>query len=325
MKRLMIVLCTILVAQTVWAEEVTLPSKKVFVSQVVEHRALDATTKGIVDALAKNGYKAGESIDLRVESAQASPVLAAQIASKYANQRPSIVVGVGTISAQSFAKYAQQDNLKLVFASVTDPVGAGLVKSFAKPGSNTSGVSNFVALEPQLRLFKEIQPNLKRLGILYNPGEANSVYIVNNLEAISAKFGIILVKQSVTKTADVAQAAAKLANQVDAIFVSNDNTTLSALQTVIASANSLHIPVYVSDTDAVQLGALAALGPNQYEVGLQAGNMIARALQGADLSAMPVELPQKTDLYLNLQAAKTLDIHVSNDLLLRAAVIIDKK
>lgn len=297
--------------------------KTVLISEFVEHPALDATVRGIIDGLAANGYKRGSNLDLRVESAQANPALASQIANKFINLAPDVVVGVGTISAQSFAKAAAAAKVKLAFSSVTDPLGASLVKSLQKPGNHTSGVSNFVALEPQLKLFQQLQPQLKRLGILYNPGEINSVSIVKKLEKICPSLGITLVKQTAPKTADVAQSATKLAQNADAIFISNDNTALSALQSVVRVAQKAKIPVYVSDTDAVFEGALAALGPNQYQVGFQTGEMIARVLHGEKMGEQSVEFPVKTDLFINAAAAKCAGINIPQQLLKMAAKVID--
>jgi putative ABC transport system substrate-binding protein len=287
---------------------------KVYITQVVEHRALDSTTKGIVDGLAQEGFNSGKNLELKIESAQGSAALAAQIASKYVHQNPDVVVGVGTIAAQSFAKYAQQDKAKLVFSSVTDPIGAGLVKKLSNPGNNTTGVSNFVALEPQLKLFLKLQPLMNKLGVIYNPGEANSVHIVKQLQKICPELGIKLVIQTVNRSSEVAQAATKLSKQVDAFFISNDNTLLSALQSVIVAANRAQIPVYVSDTDAVELGALAALGPNQYSIGVQTGKMIAKILRGEDPNQMPVEFPQKTETYINPASAQMLSIVIPTNL-----------
>lgn len=278
--------------------------KKVFISQVVQHAALDLTAKGILAGLEKNGYKQGINLDLRLECAQASPAIAAQIATKFVNQRADIVVGLGTISSQSFLRYAKDNKAKLIFSSVTDPLKAELVQSLNSPQNNTSGVSNFVAIEPQLALFQKLQPNLKRLGFLYNPSEWNSLSLIKKLQNICPSFGITLVLQAAYKTADIPQAATKLSNQVDAIFISNDSTALSALQAIINASRKVGIPVYVSDTAAVKFGAVAALGPNQYEIGVQTGAMIARALQGENLSNIPVEFPSQTELYLNMDAAK---------------------
>lgn len=320
MKKLLVLLLAFLLATSAIAQE---KMKKVLISEFVEHPALDATIKGIIDGLEQSGYKRNVNLEIRVESAQANPALASQIAAKFINQNPDIVVGVATISAQSFAKYASENKTKLAFSSVTDPLQAGLVKSLENPGNNTSGVSNFIELQPQLELFKKIQPELKRLGFLYNPGELNSISLVNRLEKLCPQLGITLVKQTANKTGEVAQAAMKLAANVDAIFISNDSTALSALQSIIMATNKLKIPVYVSDTDAVALGALAALGPNQYQVGVKTGQMIARSLKGEDIGTMPVEFPTKTELFINEKAAEALGIKIPNDVKAKATRIIE--
>lgn len=298
--------------------------KKVLISQFVEHPALNDTTKGVIDTLALEGFKDGECIKIRVESAQASAALATQIANKFISQNPDIVVGVGTISAQSLAKYAIEGKVKLIFTTVTDPLKAELVKDLKKPSFNITGVSNFVPLEPQLELFKKLQPKLRRLGILYNPGELNSVSLVEKLEKVCPQMGLTLVKQCINKTADVAQSAVKLAQGVDAIFISNDNTALSSLRGVIKAAEDAKIPVYVSDTDAVEIGAVAALGPNQYEVGVQTGRMIARVLRGADVNMQEVEFPLKTELYINLEAATNIGLTVPEEIQKQAVKVFEK-
>lgn len=282
--------------------------KKVFINQLIEHPALDITTKGIIDGLEHNGYKPGVNLELRVESAQANPTLASQIAAKFVNKQADVVVGVATIAAQSFIKYAIKNQTQLIFSSVTDPLGAGLIQN------NISGVSNFVALEPQLMLYQKIQPNLKNLGFLYNPAEANSISIIKHLKTICPKLNINLILQAMNKTAEVSQATTKLIAKVDAIFISNDSTALSAFRGIINIANKSKKPVYVSDTDAVELGALAALGPNQYLIGIQTAFIIARSLNGEDLGNIPVEFPKETELYLNEAAAKIVGISIPDNI-----------
>lgn len=303
--------------------QVIAPLNRVYINQIVTHPALDQTVRGIVEGLKQEGIVKGVNLDLRVESAQGSASLASQISTKFVNQNPDVVIGVGTTSAQSFLKSALKGDVKLIYSSVTDPQSAGLVSKL--PAAHIAGVSNFVPLEPQLDLFKKIQPQLKRLGIIYNPGEVNSVSIVQKLEALCPQYGLVLVKQAVAKTADMPQAATKISQQVEAIFISNDNTALSALESVIGAANKAQIPVYVSDTDAVKLGALAALGPNQYQIGVQTGKMIARVLKGEDIRKLPVEYPKKTDLYLNLGTARALGLKIPNMVIAQSQQIIEQK
>ena len=312
LKLCMIILSVILSSPSLAASA----QQQVLISQTVQHEALDATTSGIVDGLANEGFIDKKNIILRIESAQGSVAVASQIASAFVSQSPDVVVGVGTLSAQSFIK--DTNAVRLVFSTITDPKGAGLIRS------NISGVSNFVPLEEQLKLFREIQPNLSRLGIIYNPSEVNSVSIVSVLEKVSKQLGITLIKQSVTRTTDIPQSITKIIGAVDAIFISNDNTALSAMQSIVNIATKYSIPVYVSDTDAVKCGCLAALGPNQYDIGKQTAKIIARVLRGEDINNIPVEFPKKTQLYINLDAAKAIKLRIPQSVISKADVVLGR-
>jgi len=317
-----IILCGLLVWGAGSGLAAAEPVKKIFISQFATHPALDNTTRGIIDGLALAGERLGLQWDVRVESAQGNPTLAAQIAAKFVNQEADLVVGVATIAAQSFAKYAQDNKTHLVFSSVTDPLKAGLVQTLNKPGNNTSGVSNFVALKPQLELFQQLQPNLNRLGFIYNPSEINSQVLLTQLQALSAEMHLQIVPQSAYRTADISQAVTKLVQSVDAIFISNDSTALSALPLIVKIAHNAKVPVYVSDIDAMNSGALAALGPSQYVIGQQTAQIVARYFQGEDLGLIPVEFPLHTELHLNLKAAQLLGLSIAQDCIDRASQII---
>ena len=296
--------------------------KKVYINQLVQHPALDMTTKGIIDGLTELGYTNGINLDLKVENAQGDTVLANQIAARLVSLQPDVVVGNPTITAQSFVKYAKEGKIKLVFTSVTDPLGAKIVNKLTEPGGNVTGVSNFVDLEPQIELFKEIKPTIKKIGFLYNPGELNSITLVNRLKEICPRYGLELVEMTASKTSEVYQSAIKLSSLVDAIFISNDNMALSALRTIVKAADAEKIPVFVSDTDIVKDGALAALGPNQYEIGKQTARLIARILEGEDINKMNVEFPKGTELFLNQTTETKLGIVFSQKLLAKADKII---
>lgn len=296
---------------------------KVYINQLVKHPALDETTRGIIDGLESLGYIDGENLNLHVEYAQGNVALATQIAQTFIGLEPDVVVGVATVAAQSLYKYAKEGKTKLVFSSVTDPIDAQLVKSLDQPGNNTSGVSNYVDLAPQLEMFKKFKPNLKKLGFIYNPGEMNSISLINKLKEICPEFGIELVTMVATRSSEVQQSVRNLAEKVDAIFVSNDNTALSALRTIVNESAKKKIPVFVSDTDIVKDGALAALGPNQYDVGIKTAELIDRTLKGEDINSISVEFPDKVELVINLKAAKRIGALVPEEILKSATKVIE--
>lgn len=294
---------------------------KICIHQSANHVALDSTVQGIIDTLTKENAVV-ESQNIHVESAQGNAVMASQIASKFSAQNPACVFAIGTVSALSLLKFVNNNQAKVVFASVTDPLASGIVQDLKCRTHAIAGVSNYVDLAPQIDMMKKFQPTLKKLGVLYNSGEPNSVRIIALLKEVCQTKGIELVEQTVTKTSELAQAATQLAQKTDAIFISNDNTCLSGFQSIVQACKLVHKPIYCSDTDQVKKGALAALGPNQYQVGVQAAKMCIRSIQGEALNEMMCEFPNAVELFVNQSVAKQLNIEIPKELR-NSAVIVD--
>jgi putative ABC transport system substrate-binding protein len=286
----------------------------VCINKIIDHEALNETIRGIQDILATSKLQ----FRVTVESSQGSSVMAQQLTDKFVSGKANVIIGVGTIAAQSFMKYAKDGRTRFVYSSVTDPKSAGLTGK-----QQISGVSNFVELVPQIDLFLEILPKLKRLGFLYNPGEANSVMLISELKEILAKRGITLVLQTATRTFEIQQAVENLVSKVDAIFISNDNTALSAFKCIRNIAGKNKIPVFVSDTDIVHKGALAALGPNQYKIGEQTANLVLKQIKDKTFESL-IEYPRKEDtlLIVNQRAAQKCDIELPDSVLKRAHKIL---
>ncbi len=139
--------------------------------------------------------------------------------------------------------------------------------------------------------------------MIYNTGEANSVFIVLKMEAICEKMGITLISQGISKISELMQATEKVAQNADAVFISNDNMVLSSMENVCNICGKYGIPVYVSDTDQVQKGCAAALGPNQYEIGVQTGKIVERVSKGENINVIAPQYPDKTECYVNTKAA----------------------
>lgn len=317
-KLLSVVLSAVLVSSISFAADM----KKVYVNQIVEHPALDMTAKGIRDGLKDRGYIEGENLDFIVESAQSNVALSAQISTKFVAQKADVTVGIGTPSAQSLVKSAMDGKTKMVFSSITDPLAASLVKSLEGSNTNVTGMSNYVDVVPQLEMFKQVLPEMKKIGFIYNPGEVNSITQLADLEKAAPQFGLEVVAQSVNRTADVPQAAARLANQTDAIFIYGDNTALAALESIVIAGIKAGKPVFVADTDAVISGPLAALGPNQYQLGIDTADMIADVLDGKDINEIPVGFPDKMELVINMDTAEKLGLTLPTEIVESAAIII---
>lgn len=268
---------------------------KISILQLVEHPALNATREGFLEELNKLGYKEGENLILDFQSAQGNPSLATQIAQKFVSNKPDVIVAIPTLAAQAAMSATKDTDIPVVFSSVTDPVTAKLVTNLEAPEGNVTGVSNFVPVEPQFKLFKRVFPTLKTLGIVYNPGEANSIALNTMMEKVAPSFGLTLVFAPASKSSEVLTATQSLCGKIDAVFVNNDNTALSAFKSVVRAAKTCGIPAFVSDLDIADQGALASLGPDQREVGRQTARMVDFILKNPNAPLPAVEFPDKTE------------------------------
>ncbi|WP_288370049.1 ABC transporter substrate-binding protein [uncultured Marinobacter sp.] len=295
-------------------------TRVVAITQIVEHPALDAAHQGVVDELAERGYREGENLRLMHESAQGNSAIASQIARKFVGESPDVIVAIATPSAQTVAAAARE--IPVVFSAVTDPVAAKLVKSWEAPGANITGVSDMLPIEKHLDMLQRVMPDAKRIGTVYNPGEANAAALVELLEERLSARGLELVKGAATKTSEVLGAARSLVGKADAIYLTTDNTVISAAEAVISVGERAKIPVFAADTASVERGAVAALGFNYYNHGRQTGAMVARVLEGATTADMPVEIMEELDLYVNPEAGERMGITLSEDLIQEAVKVV---
>lgn len=293
-------------------------TKRVFIIQNVEHPALNLSRQGILDELQS------ENVEVDFDSAQGNPTLALQIAQKFVGASPDVMVGIGTTSTQALIAADQKRRIPIVFCSVTDPKGAKLVANLNHPEDKVTGVSNFVEPGASFDLFKEIMPNLSKIGIIYSPGEPNSIALNEQMKKVATIKGLNLVFVPANTSADVPQAArALVGKKVQAIFINNDNVALSAFDSIVKVGNEYQIPVFCSDTDMIKHGALAAIGPNQYDLGRQAGKMILKILNGEKENNLPVLFPEKTEIFLNLKEAKLNNITIPESII-KEAIGVEK-
>lgn len=295
-------------------------TRVVAITQIVEHPALDAVHQGVKDELAERGYKEGENLQVMHESAQGNSAIASQIARKFVGEQPDVIVAIATPSAQTVAAAAR--NIPVVFSAVTDPLAAKLIQSWEAPGANITGVSDMLPIEKHLDMLQRVMPDAKRIGTVYNPGEANAVALVELLEESLNKRGLELVKGAATKTSEVLGAARSLAGKVDAIYLTTDNTVISAAEAVISVGERAKIPVFAADTATVERGAVAALGFDYYKHGRQTGAMVARVLEGAETATTPVETMEELDLYVNPEAAERMGITLPEDFVQEAQKVV---
>lgn len=294
--------------------------KSVAVTAIVEHPALDSARDGVLEALNQAGYSQGKNLKWQYQSAQGNTGTAAQIARKFIGDRADAIVAIGTPSAQ--AAVAGTKRIPIVFTAVTDPVQGQLTPSWEASGTNVTGVSDVLELSKQVELIKQVVPEAKRIGIVYNPGEANSVAVVEALKEILPQYDLSLVEAAAARSVDVGSAARSLVGKVDVIYTSTDNNVVSAYEALVKVGNDMKIPLIASDTDSVKRGAIAALGVNYYDLGLQTGRIVVRILEGENPGDIKPQTSENIQLFVNLAAAEKQGVTLSAELIDSATEVI---
>jgi len=296
-------------------------SQSVAVTSIVEHPALDAVRDGVKEALAEAGYTEEKGLKWQYQTAQGNTAIAAQIARKFVGDRPDAIVAIATPSAQ--AVVAATKDIPVVYSAVTDPVAAQLVPSLEPSGTNVSGVSDRLSLERQIELIKQVVPDAKRVGMVYNPGEANSVVVVKAMRELLPEQGMTLVEATAPRTVDVGAAARSLVGKVDVIYTNTDNNVVSAYEALVKVGIDAKMPLIASDTDSVVRGAIAAVGINYYDLGLQTGRMVARILKGEQPGTIASETSDKLELFVNPGAAQKQGVTLDEAFIKSATKVVE--
>jgi putative tryptophan/tyrosine transport system substrate-binding protein len=280
------------------------------VTQIVEHPSLDAAFDGFKQALADNGYIEGENVKYDVQIAQGDMNNNSTIATNFVGDKVDLIFANSTPSAQSALNATKE--IPIIFTSVTDPVGAGLVESFDKPGPNITGTTDThpEAISKTINfIMNEMQA--KKIGVVYNSGEQNSEVQVSQIKKLASEKGVEIVEVSVSTSAEVKQATESLVGRADVIYIPKDNTVVSALESVITVANDKDIPLFVGELDSMKKGAVAASGFSYFDLGYSTGLMAVEILDGKKKpSEIPVGVPADFNLVINKLAAKEQGVEV---------------
>lgn len=298
------------------------PPKRVLIgiSKIVAHPALDAVEKGIQDELAAE--KINAQYDL--QNANGDISTASSIANKFQSERVNLAVGIATPTSQALANTLK--GIPIVFSAVTDPVKAGLVPSLHQGGKSVTGVSDMTPVKQQIQLLLRIK-KVKRLGHIYTSSEENAVVLAGIVKQACKELGIEYVETTVSKSAEVKQAVQAIIHRVDALYISTDNTVVSALSAVADVAMKNRVPIMSADPSSAETyPVLAAWGFDYYKMGRATGRLVAEILRGKKPAQIPTRFMTKTsdiDLLINLDVARKLGLTVPKDIVKSANQLVE--
>jgi putative tryptophan/tyrosine transport system substrate-binding protein len=291
------------------------------ITQLMTNPGIDAIREGFLDEMSKLGYKDNVNIKYTQENSQGDNIVAQSIAKKFVNDSCDMIFAITTPTAQVCAQEIKGTNIPLVFGAVTDPVSAKLVNSLEKPGGNITGTSDKWPTNAQFDLLLQLIPSVKRIGVVYNPGETNSEYNIKEVKKVCSLKKLELIKVAVSNTSEVFAAAQSLVGKIDAFYVSADNTVITAMDAVIKVSEKNKIPLLPGVSSNVEQGGFGTLGPNYFDVGVEAAKIADKIIKGEKPANIPVSSAKKFDYFFNLKSAKTTGVVIPNDLLQKATKV----
>lgn len=278
-----------------------------------------STTEGFRDGMKELGYVEGRTVTFEARAAEGDPDRLPALAAELLQQRPHLVFCTSTPDAQACQQATQ--TIPIVFTQVSDPVKLGLVKSLARPGGNATGIASLRAelTAKRLELFKETVPSLRRVLVTYDPRESEEQEAVAVARSAAPRLGLRVLERPITAPLEIEAGLSDLKEGgQDGILIVQPGVNLNIPGRSLEVATSRKIPTMYPDSFWARFGALASYGAGQYLQGRQAARLAHKVLTGTPPKEIPVELPDRIELVINLKTAGRLALQVPPSVLLRA-------
>ena len=300
------------------------PHRLIKIGALTESWGPNPAIVGLRDGLQELGYREDQDFVIGVRFTQGNPAELPAAARDLVKRGVDLIVASGGGNAAKAAQTATH-RIPIVFLGESDPVGRGLVKSFARPGGNITGIADLEAelVPKKLEIFRELVPGLKRVLLIYDATNAAAIERLAVHRDAARRLGLTLVEKPVRSEEEARAAISGIRKgEADGIF-SPRFLSLNISGLVLEIAPKRAIPTMFDEAFFVERGALASYSANTYELGRQAARLVDKILKGAKPSDLPVEQPTRFELVINMKTAKALGIKIPNSILLRATKVIE--
>jgi ABC-type uncharacterized transport system substrate-binding protein len=287
-------------------------SARVAIVQHTSISVLEEGIQGVLAALKERGYVDGGRMTVRRYNAEGDISTANAIAKEITSADYDLIISVSTVTLQTIANANRHATppRRHVFGLVSDPYGAGVgvnAENHADHPPYMTGFGSLPPVEDTFKLARQLRPGLKRVGLVWNPTETNSVAATKLARSICNELGITLVEANAENATSVAQSAASLlSREVEAIWVSPDQTVTLGIDSVLSAAKRARIPVFTSLPGNINKGSLFDLGADYPAIGRTEGQLAADVLDGRPPSQIPVENVVPVRLEINRLTPKGL-------------------
>lgn len=313
MKKYIIIICVLILVGIVFIElkrNMDTTAFHIDIVSIVEIDPITQLRQGFRHEFETSQFAIQHHVVFTEYNAQGDSGLINQIADKVVAEKPDLVYVLGTPVAQAIQK--RNPDLLVVQGAVTDPVAAGLANSWDGSGKKYIATSDLPPIVKQIDLIRSLTPNVVRLGIIYNPSEANSVAVISRFRAeiASERANLKLVERPIANTGEVATALQSLLGNIDAIYLPPDNTANAAIQVIGHFAADNKIPFYATVKNALDDGALAALSLDYFELGKESAQLALAVLQGQNPATTPIKLDENPQAFINAKVAQVFSVQL---------------
>lgn len=272
------------------SEESSGASYTIGICNYVDDASLNQIVENINARLAEIESEQGITINVKYDNCNADANVMNQIIANFAADNVDLMVGVATPVAMAMQSATEDSKTPVVFAAVSDPVGAGLVASLEEPGSNVTGSSDNLDTNSVMNLIFAQNPDAKKIGLLYDVGQDSSTAAIEHAKAYLNDKGVEYVERTATTAEEVALAAQALVSDgVDAVFTPTDNTIMKAELAIYETFADAGIPHYTGADSFALNGAFLGYGVDYANLGRETADMIASILtEGKDPATTPV-------------------------------------
>ena len=277
-----------------------------------------------VQGLGELGWRIGGNLRIEYRYSAGNPELFHKNASELVALAPDVILAASTLSVTALLQLSR--SIPIVFTSVSDPVGAGIVENLARPGGNATGfmLTEFSVAGKWLELLKQIAPDLKRVAVLRHSGNPAGIAQFGAIQAMAASLGVAVSPIDVQDAGEIERAVAAFARSANGGMVVTGSATTTIHRDLIITLAARHkLPAFYTDRFAVASGGLISYGPEYADQFRRAAGYVDRILKGEKPADLPVQVPTNYALVINLKTAKALGLSIPQALLAGASEVIE--
>jgi ABC-type uncharacterized transport system substrate-binding protein len=282
---------------------------KVAMLQMASQPIMDDGANGVIAGLEKAGFAQGGSLILSRFNAEGDMATANSMATELVSGHYDLVITLSTSCLQAVGNANRRGSVRHVFGLVSDPTvaGVGIEKEPLAHPAHMVGIGTLPPADKSFQIAREMNPKLKRVGVVWNPAEVNSEIATKVARETCKQLGIELIEANAENASAVKEAVASVvARDVDALWIGGDVTVLAAVDVVLQTARQAKIPVFTCMPGNAAKGAIFDVGANYAEVGLLVGAMASKVLNGEEIKKIPWETAIPPKLFINTTAVKDL-------------------